>query len=191
MAINLIAAGGTNFALSKFGDPTQTGAMPSLPLVLFLVSAFASPFVLFAFARSSRPGLRLLAVGSDDEKAALVGINPFTVRAWALAMTGVFTGLAGALLVTNVGTFTDGMTAGRGFIALAALILGRWKPLLALGACLVFGFFEALQLQLQGTQVAGSQVPSQVWSALPYAITVLALAFWMKPRQTASKLVLD
>ena len=80
------------------------------------------------------------------------------------------------MLVANTGRFSDNMTAGRGFIALAAVILGCWRPIPAALACLIFGFFEALQLQLQGTKVFGLMLPSQLWLSLPYIVTIVALA---------------
>ena len=79
------------------------------------------------------------------------------------------------MLASDTGGFTDNMTAGRGYIALAALILGGWRPLPALGACLAFGFFSALWVQFQGQVVFGAQPPSQLWASLPYLATVVAL----------------
>lgn len=188
MAVNLIAAGGTNFLDAKFSDPSKTGTAPFLPIQLYYVAAVVVPFAMYAYVRWTRPGLRLAAVGSDPDKARLAGVAPIRVRLGALLITAVCTGLAGAMLVTNVGTFTDGMTAGRGYIALAALILGSWRPIPTLVACLAFGLFDALQLQLQGTQLAGAQIPSQFWSALPYVITVIALAGFLGRSQAPAGL---
>jgi general nucleoside transport system permease protein len=175
MAINALAAGATNYLYIKYTDPTSQ-ELQLLPMPLFWWAAFVLPFLVFVYSQYTRGGLRLFAVGNDPDKARLVGVQPLRVRLFSLIATGVFSGLAGTMIFTSAGQFTEGMTAGRGFIALAALILGGWRPLPALIACFAFGFFEALQLQLQGTKLAGANVPAEVFSALPYIITVIALA---------------
>ena len=88
----------------------------------------------------------------------------------------VFTGLSGAMLVAFTEGFTDDMTAGRGYIALAALVLGGWRPLPTLAACLAFGILTALRVQYAGVTVLGVSPPSEFWAALPYLATVVALA---------------
>jgi ABC-type uncharacterized transport system permease subunit len=175
MAINALAAGGTNYLNIKYSDPSARD-LPVLPMPFFWATALILPIVLFFYSRYFRGGLRLFAVGNDPDKSRLVGIQPLGVRFWGLVATGVFTGIAGAMIFTSTGQFTDGMTAGKGFIALAALILGGWRPLQAMGACVAFGFFNALQLQLQGSKIAGADIPAEAFSALPYLITVIALA---------------
>lgn len=175
MAINTLAAGGTNYLYTKYSDP-NAGDLPHLPMPFYWSLAFLLPVILFAYSRYTRGGLRLVAVGNDPEKSRMVGIEPLSVRLWALTATGFFTGLAGATIFSSVGQFMEGMTSNRGYIALAALIVGGWRPLPALGACIAFGFFEALQLQLQGTKIAGANIPAEVFSSLPYIITVIALA---------------
>lgn len=173
MAINAVAFGGVNYAAGTFLEPGST--IPRLSENVFYAAAVLIPIGLAWGARSTRAGLRFLAVGSDPDKARLLGLRPGTVRAWALCVTGLCTGLSGAMILNGVGNLTDTMTAGRGFIALAALILGSWRPLPALLACLLFGFLEALQLVLQGTSMGGVRIPSEVWNALPYLATLLAL----------------
>ncbi len=175
MAINTLAAGGTGYLYTKYNDPNASD-LPHLPLPLFWSLAFLLPIGLYLYARLTRGGLRLFAVGNDPEKARMAGIQPSAVLLWALVATGVFTGLDGTMIFSSVGQFMEGMTSNRGYIALAALIVGGWRPLPALGACLAFGFFEGLQLQLQGSKIAGADIPAEVFSALPYIITVIALA---------------
>jgi simple sugar transport system permease protein len=189
MAINALALGGTNFLDRAFTDTDRTEGIPVLPTLIlnlgtvgkyqvsvFLILAFLTPILAYWYLRGTRAGLRLFAVGGDPDKSRLMGVRPLRVRLGALVATGVFTGLAGALVISNVGRFTNDMTAGRGYIALAALILGGWRPLPAMAACVVFALFEALQVQLQGTNVLGARIPSEAWQALPYLVTVIALA---------------
>lgn len=176
MAINAIAAGGTNFLYGKLNDPNRVGQAPSLPVSWYTVLAFVLPLAIFWFIRKTRGGLRLLAVGSDPDKARLMGVQPISVRLYGLIATGVFCGLGGSMLVSYTGVFTDNMTAGRGFIALAALVLSGWRPVQAFLACIAFGFFSALQIHLQGTPLFGMHVPTEAWASLPYLVTIVALA---------------
>jgi simple sugar transport system permease protein len=137
MAINALAFGLTNYLHFKYNNP-DAEALQTLPTGFFWTIAVLLPFALFLFARYTRGGLRLFAVGNDPDKSRLMGVQPLRVRLFGLVATGVFTGIAGTMMFTTAGTFTEGMTAGRGFIALAALILGGWRPLPALGACAAF-----------------------------------------------------
>lgn len=188
MAINALGAGGTNFLWNKLSDQDRVGQLPSLSLWIFSILAIVSPFVLAVVSSRTRAGLRLLAVGSDPEKARLAGLQPIKIRFGGLLLTGLFTGLAGVFLVANSGTFTDNMTAGKGFIALAALIIAGWRPILALLASLVFGFFSALQLVVQGVDFWGVKVPSELWTSLPYVVTVIALAGFLGKNRTPAGL---
>ncbi|MGV3615949.1 MAG: ABC transporter permease [Fimbriimonas sp.] len=186
MAINCLAAGGTNFVFQKFAEKHTGGKAPALPIEFYYGIALLLPFLVALYVRHTRGGLRLLAVGSDPDKARLMGVAPVRVRLFGLLATGILTGLGGAMLVTYTGVFTDNMTAGRGYIALAALILGGWRPVPALAACIAFGFFSALRLQLEGTAPLGIELPSEAWASLPYIVTVIALAgFLGKPRTPA------
>lgn len=188
MAVNAFAAGGTNFLFGRFADPSQTGSVPHVPLVFFDLIAFGAAFLVWAYVRQTRGGLWLLAVGSDPDKARLMGLAPTKVRLLGLLATGVFTGLAGAQLIAYTGNFTNDMTAGRGYIALAALIIGGWRPIPSLIAALAFGFFSALRLQLQGTMLLGAQVPSEIWSTLPYLVTLVALGGFLSKNRTPAGL---
>jgi len=175
MGINALALGGTNFWIKSVPDLSSEKA-PIFPISTYWIIAGCAVVWLAFYLRRVRGGLHLLAVGNDPDKARQMGLNPIKVRYLALAGTGVLAGLAGVLIVSNAESFSDGMTAGRGFIALAALILGGWRPWPTLGACVLFGLFTALQLQLQGTSIFGADVPSEVWTALPYFVTIVALA---------------
>ncbi len=125
----------------------------------------------------------MVAVGADPDKARLMGLRPGRIRLIALLATGVFTGLAGALLVSDAAIYTNNITAGRGYIALAALIVGGWRPLPAFAVCLALGFFSSLQLRFQG-----SYIPSQAWAALPYVLTIVALAGFLGKNRTPAGL---
>jgi simple sugar transport system permease protein len=117
-------------------------------------------------------GLRVRAVGEHPIAAASVGVPVARVRYFAVAASGMLAGLGGAYLALDQHQFTDGMTAGRGFIALAAIIFGRWDPRRAALACLLFAAAETLQIQLQGSQA----LPSQFVEMIPYVLTIVALA---------------
>lgn len=185
MAVNAFALGVASFLDKRYTNP-QGSALPALAPVLFYSIAFLAPFLLGVYMASLRGGLHLLAVGSDPERAREMGLFPARIRFVGLTATGVFCGLAGTLIVTNAGYYTDNMTAGRGYIALAALILGGWRPIWTLIACIGFGFFQALELQLQGTRFFGAEVPREVWYSLPYIVTIIALAgIWGKVRPPA------
>jgi ABC-type uncharacterized transport system permease subunit len=126
----------------------------------------------------SRFGLRLRAVGENPAVVDTAGISVDFLRYRAVILGGVLCGFAGAYLAIaqNAG-FQRDMTAGRGYIALAAMIFGKWKPLPALYACLLFGFLDAGAPLLQGVKIYGNtELPVQLIQALPYALTVILLA---------------
>jgi len=119
-------------------------------------------------------GLALRAIGESPAAAEAAGIQPARVRFAALAFGGMLGGLAGGtLVISQAGTFVEGMSAGRGFIAIAIVVLGRWHPLGVALAALVFGAASALQFLLQAL---GLRLPYQLFLALPYVVTLAALA---------------
>ena len=176
MAINLLASGGTGFFEASGYARNSLTESQRLPLPFYYAIALISPILFFLMASKTRFGLRHKSVGSDPDKARLLGINPQRVRFAALILTGVFAGLAGSLLVAETSTFTKDMTAGRGYIALAALILGGWRPIPAALSCLLFGLATAVQIQFSGKPLFGIEIPSEIWKMLPYIVTLLALA---------------
>ena len=126
----------------------------------------------------TRFGLRLRAAGENPVMVDAAGVSVKLVRYQALALNGVLSSLAGAYLVLAQNpSFIPNMTAGRGYMALAALIFGKWHPVGALWACLLFGFLDAASIRLQGTPlpILGA-VPVQAIQALPYVLTVVLLA---------------
>jgi general nucleoside transport system permease protein len=129
----------------------------------------------------TRFGLRLRAVGENPQMVDAAGVSVTRLRYAALTLNGMLCGLAGSYLVlAQAANFSHNMTAGRGFMALAALIFGRWHPVLALWACLLFGFLDAAAIRLQGVKLpvnlGGGEVPVQAIQALPYVLTVILLA---------------
>jgi len=126
----------------------------------------------------TRFGLRLRAVGEYPQAVDTAGVSVTWLRYRAVLLCGLLTGIAGTYvsIAQNAG-FSRDMTAGQGFIALAAMIFGKWRPYPALGACLLFGLLDAVSIRLQGVRIAGiGEVPVQLIQALPYALTVLLLA---------------
>jgi general nucleoside transport system permease protein len=133
----------------------------------------ASWYVLFR----TRFGLRLRAVGENPAAVDTAGVSVRGMRYAAVAICGVLCGLAGAYLATGLSAgFVKEMTAGRGYIALAALIFAKWRPWYALGATMLFGFLEAVTNRFQTIEVAGAVLPVQFMQALPYILTVVILA---------------
>ncbi|MEQ1940702.1 ABC transporter permease [Mesorhizobium sp. CN5-321] len=145
--------------------------------LLVYVAFLAVPFTWWVLFRT-RFGLRLRAVGENPAAVDTAGISVAWLRYRAVICTGILTGIAGAYLamVQNAG-FVKDMTAGKGYIALAALIFAKWKPVNAMFACLLFGFLDALSIRLQGTPLPIiGRVPAQFMQALPYVLTVILLA---------------
>jgi general nucleoside transport system permease protein len=184
LAVNLAAAGGTRFVLralysSSSNSPSVVGVR------LFETSLFLrtvlDPFVLltllagaavFAVLERTKFGLHLRACGEDPSAALAVGIDVDRVRLSAVTLGGAICGLGGTALAYELHQFQSGMTGGRGFIALAAVIVAGWRPWRALAACLAFAALDALQIVLQGQ----TRLPSQVFAVLPFVATLVALA---------------
>ena len=194
LAVNILALGLTSFLLrGLFGGRAPVIRLPTLgawpvpylsdiPLIgpiLFrqpalVYAALALTAAVYVFLAKTRSGLMLRAVGENPEAAYAVGTNPVLMRMAAIIGGGAFAGLGGAVLsLQEVGTFTDGMTNGRGFIALAAIIVGRWTPFGALLGCLMFGAVAALELRVQGW---GLPFSSYVIQMIPYILALLLLA---------------
>jgi general nucleoside transport system permease protein len=146
---------------------------------LLVYAAFlAVPLTWWVIYRT-RFGLRLRAVGENPAAVDTAGISVTQLRYSGVLICGVFAGIAGAYLaIAQSANFSPNMSAGRGFIALAALIFAKWNPVGALGACLLFGFLEAFAIPLQGASIPGLgwKVPVQLITASPYILTVILLA---------------
>lgn len=181
VAINLLAIGVTRFFLKLFfasssnsprvrgfGGNIKAGGFDNPLIWLGLLAAPAVAFVIYR----TPFGLRVRAVGEHPEAAESVGVSVKRVRYLAVAISGILAGLGGVYLALDQHQFTDQMTAGRGFIAISAVIFGRWNPIRAALACLLFAAAETLQIQLQGSHA----IPSQFIEMIPYLLTIIALA---------------
>jgi simple sugar transport system permease protein len=149
--------------------------IPRTPIVLaFLVFV---PLVWYVLYRTPF-GLRLRAVGENPEAADAAGISVNRIRYTAVLISGALAALGGAYLsIGQSSLFTRNMTSGRGFIALAALIFGKWRPVQTMLACLLFGFTEAIAIQLQGVKMpSGEEIPNQFIQIIPYLLTIIVLA---------------
>ncbi len=190
VALNILAAGLTVvLGAAWFGRGGQTpplsGDQRLMPLllpdagdnILVYVALAAVPFTWWLIERT-RFGLRLRAVGEMPLAVDAAGISVAWLRYRAVLLCGLLAGLAGAYLsiAQNAG-FSRDMTAGQGFIALAAIIFGKWRPFPTFGACLLFGLLDAVAIRLQGVRLPGlGEVPVQLIQALPYLLTVFLLA---------------
>jgi simple sugar transport system permease protein len=190
VAINILAMGLTVvWGTAWFNRGGQTPPLADdqrlLPLllpeagdnILVYAALLSVPLTWWIVART-RFGLRLRAVGEMPLAVDTAGISVPWLRYRAVLLCGLFAGLAGAYLsiAQNAG-FSRDMTAGQGFIALAAIIFGKWRPFPAFGACLIFGLLDAIAIRLQGVRVPGiGEVPVQLIQALPYLLTVFLLA---------------
>ena len=194
IAQDMFSQGGRTPSLpdgARFGDIILPFAEPLRPVpvigpiyadlisghsILVYIALLAVPATWWVLFRT-RFGLRLRAVGEAPEAVDTAGVSVVGLRFAAVAICGVLCGLAGAYLATGLQAgFVREMTAGRGYIALAALIFAKWRPWYALSACLLFGLLQAIALRYQNIDLGVFVVPVQVMDALPYILTVVILA---------------
>lgn len=204
IGINFLALGLTTFSLRAIFDvkgafydqnmaklPTiNIPVIEDLPVLGPLVSghsplvyfAFLAAILLYVFFYKTVMGFRVLAVGMNPSAARSIGLKTTSLQYTAIMMCGVLCGLAGAQLsLGQVTMFTEGMTAGRGFIALVAMMLGQSHPFGIVGSSLLFGLMDAFSIRLQGFSI-----PTQFSAMLPYVITILAL-FFLKDKGLGSQ----
>lgn len=181
VAINLLAIGVTRFFLKLFfasssNSPRVAGFGGNIKAAgfdnpLLWLGLLIAPIVAFVIYKTPF-GLRVRAAGEHPDAAESVGVSVHRVRYIAVAISGVLAALGGVYLALDQHQFTDQMTAGRGFIAISAVIFGRWNPIRAALACLLFAAAETFQIQLQGSHA----IPSQFVEMIPYVLTIIALA---------------
>ena len=188
VGFNLLSAGITKFLMVYiFKSSSNTERFEGIPDLHFfesipiLGSIFSDYITIFTFALifisgfvlfKTKFGLRLRSVGENPWAAESLGIKVRLYKTYGILISGFLSALAGMWLASNQNSYSDGMIAGRGYIALAAMIIGKWKPVNIFFACLMFSAFEALEISLQ---VSGTDIPAQLIQMLPYLITVLVL----------------
>lgn len=193
-AINLFATAFASFLIFKiFKKGGQTDIVTGLPynipgtikgipvvgqfiaglnwfVILAIIFVFVSEFVLF----KTPLGLRIRAVGEHPKAADTLGISVYKIRYFCVILSGIFAGIGGAALSLGMTpVYKEGMVSGRGFIALAAMIFGNWKPKGTMWACLLFAFGNALEINAQSLSL---NIPTEIYSMIPYILTMLALA---------------
>jgi simple sugar transport system permease protein len=198
VVINLLALGLTGFLRSEVivpsgistGVPTGTIALPGLSKIPILgpqlftnKPIFFSMFVIVAVTTfvlfHTRFGLRVRSVGENPHAAETLGIDVVRIRYTAVVIGGLIAGLAGAWFsLESQAGFEDNMTNGAGFIALAALIFGKWRPSTAFAGAILFGFTRALgsRLQFLGVTIGDFAIPSEFWQSLPFVVTIIVVA---------------
>ena len=181
-AINILMIGMPAFLSGAFflssGSTPQIPKehlIPWLPIGIAIVMVPLSWYVLY----KTPFGLRLRSVGENPEAADAAGVRVARMRYAGVLLSGLLAGIGGAYLsIGQSSLFTRNMTSGRGFIALAALIFGKWRPFQTLLACLLFGFTEAVSIQMQGVVKlpSGDDIPVQFIQMVPYILTIVVLA---------------
>jgi simple sugar transport system permease protein len=179
VALNLLVAGLTKFELKVlFGSPSNSprfdAGLPALgPVDALALGAPIAAALAALFLHRTVLGLRLRAAGEAPGAAAAAGLSPARLRALGAIAGGAVAAIGGAWLALDQHQFTADMSGGRGYMALAAVILGRWRPLAALAAALLFGLADAAEIAAQAASV---NVPGGILHALPYAVALVALA---------------
>jgi simple sugar transport system permease protein len=195
VVLNVLVVGLTSFLFSQVLSPNATTLnspprFPRLPIpvladipiigpmlfnqTIIVYLMYVTVALVYVGLFHTRWGLRLRAVGEHPQAADTVGINIAKTRFWNVSLGGAIAGLGGAFFTLgSVGAFNKEMTAGAGYIALAAVIFGQWDPIRATLAALLFGFASNLQNTLG---VIGSPVPSEFMLMLPYVVTIFAVA---------------
>ena len=184
-AINILMLGIPGFLSGALF--LSSGSTPQIPkdhllpqsTVIIAIAILALVAAIWYVLYKTPFGLRLRSVGENPEAADAAGVSVTNIRYSGVLIAGVLAGLGGAYLsIGQSSLFTRNMTAGRGFIALAALIFGKWRPVQTLLACLLFGFTEAVSIQMRGSfkLPSGEDIPVQFIEMVPYVLTIIVLA---------------
>jgi ABC-type uncharacterized transport system permease subunit len=181
-AINILMIGMPAFLSGAFflssGSTPQIPKEQLIPWIPILIAFALVPLTWYVLYKTPF-GLRLRSVGENPEAADAAGVQVARMRYAGVLLSGVLAGIGGAYLsIGQSSLFTRNMTSGRGFIALAALIFGKWRPFQTLLACLLFGFTEAISIQMQGVVKlpSGDDIPVQFIQMVPYILTIVVLA---------------
>ena len=195
VAINMLAPGLALFACKRFFDGAAMSPIaPKLPKILGDSGLAGTPFaslnvnvttvlaliltaIMWFVLYKTKWGLRIRAVGEHPAAADTLGIDVYKVRYCCVLLSGMLAGFGGAsMTIAIISQFTQTAISGHGFIAMAAVIFGKWTPFGAYGACLLFGFTQALVIMLGGGDFV---IPSQILSMLPYAMTIIVLILFV------------
>jgi ABC-type uncharacterized transport system permease subunit len=181
-AINILMFGVPGFLSGAFflssGSTPQLPKEQLIPYTPMVMAGLLVPLTWYVLYRTPF-GLRLRSVGENPAAADAAGVGVAAIRYTGVLLSGVLAGIGGAYLsIGQSSLFTRNMTAGRGFIALAALIFGKWRPVQTMLACLLFGFTEAVSIQMQGVVKlpSGEDIPVQFVQMVPYLLTIIVLA---------------
>jgi len=181
-AINILMVGVPGFLSGAFflssGSTPQIPKEQLIPTTPIVIAFALVPITWYVLYRTPF-GLRLRSVGENPEAADAAGVSVAKMRYAGVLLAGVLAGIGGAYLsIGQSSLFTRNMTSGRGFIALAALIFGKWRPVQTMLACLLFGFTEAISIQMQGAVKlpSGEDIPVQFIQLVPYLLTIVVLA---------------
>ncbi|HEY8185569.1 MAG TPA: ABC transporter permease [Pyrinomonadaceae bacterium] len=181
-AINILMLGLPAFLSGAFflssGSTPQIPKEHLIPWIPIFIAFALVPFTWYVLYKTPF-GLRLRSVGENPEAADAAGVKVASMRYAGVLLSGALAGIGGAYLsIGQSSLFTRNMTSGRGFIALAALIFGKWRPVQTLLACLLFGFTEAISIQMQGVVKlpSGEDIPVQFIQMVPYVLTIIVLA---------------
>ena len=181
-ALNILMVGVPGFLSGAFflssGSTPQLPREQLIPNTPIVIAALMVPLSWYVLYRTPF-GLRLRSVGENPEAADAAGVSVERIRYTGVLLSGVLAGIGGAYLsIGQSSLFTRNMTSGRGFIALAALIFGKWRPVQTMLACLLFGFTEAVSIQMQGVVKlpSGEDIPVQFIQMVPYILTIVVLA---------------
>ena len=181
-AINILMIGVPGFLSGAFflssGSTPQIARENLIPWAPIYIAFLLVPIAWYVLYKTPF-GLRLRSVGENPEAADAAGVRVARMRYAGVLLSGVLAGIGGAYLsIGQSSLFTRNMTSGRGFIALAALIFGKWRPVQTMLACLLFGFTEAVTIQMQGVVKlpSGDDIPVQFIQMVPYVLTIIVLA---------------
>ncbi len=197
IGINLFATSLTSYLIQKlFGTQGQTDIVKVVPypkeflsnipivgkllseLNWFVIGALVLVFVSWFILYKTNIGYRIRAVGEHPKAADTLGINVYKVRFLCVLLSGILAGLGGASLsIANVNLFRVGMVSGRGYIAIAAMIFGNWKPHTTFVACIIFSLSQTFEIL---SQKFGFNIPTEIYFMMPYILTMIALIFFVR-----------
>lgn len=197
IGINLFSTSLTSYLIQKiFGSQGQTSIVKVVPypkelferipligkflseLNWFVIASFVLVVIVYFILYKTSVGYRIRAVGENPKAADTLGINVYKIRFLCVLLSGALAGIGGASLsIANVNLFRVGMVNGRGYIALAAMIFGNWKPHTTFFVCLIFSISQTFEI---ASQKFGFNIPTEIYFMIPYIVTIITLAFFVR-----------